>query len=184
MIRALPNLVSLTRLFLAPYILSEIRNQHYDWALLWCLVAGVTDALDGFLARRLHAESRLGAYLDPIGDKLLLSGTFLVLWLNGVTPRWLTALVFGRDLLILLFAAGAMLFTRIRDFAPTLWGKVSTTIQILAALIFLVAQTGWGSAAGWLISPAVFAVALGTGWSAVHYVWTGLQIVRGHRRLG
>ena len=181
LIRLLPNLISLARLILAPFILWLIRAGEYERALLFGTIAGASDALDGYLARRLHAESRLGAYLDPIGDKLLLSGAFLVFWLNGVTPGWLTALVFGRDALILLFVAAAMLFTRIRDFAPTVWGKLSTIIQVLTALILLISETRWGPAIQPLVWPAIGATVLGTGWSAIHYAWVAVRMLRGAR---
>ena len=178
MVRFLPNLISLARLLSVPFILRLIHQREYEWALACCLAAGLSDALDGYLARRLHAQSRLGAYLDPVGDKCLLSGIFLVLGLDGVIPWWLTALVFARDAMILAFVGYAMAFTRIRNFAPTVWGKVSTAIQIATALVVLVAQTGTG--AGWagpLESPMVVLTVLGTGWSGVNYSWVAFKMV-------
>ena len=111
MIRTLPNLISVARLSLVPVILILIWGRRYEWAVVWCFVAGVSDGLDGYLARRFRATSRAGAYLDPIADKLLLSGTYLVLGIDRVIPWWLTALVLGRGLFILICVGFAMLFT-------------------------------------------------------------------------
>jgi cardiolipin synthase len=179
LIRSLPNLISLARLLLVPFILRAVWRHDYEWALAWCWVAGLSDFLDGYLARRFGAESRIGAYLDPLGDKFLLSGIFLTFGLGGITPWWLTAMVFARDALILLYAACAMLFTRIRSFPPTVWGKTSTTIQILTALVLLLARTrfltGPARSLEW---PLIVLTVLATGWSAIHYAWVGLRLLR------
>lgn len=116
MLRHLPNLISLARIGLVPFALRSIWLREYEWALLWISIAGLSDFLDGFLARRLKAASPAGAYLDPIADKLLLSGAYLVLGWDRVIPLWLTALVFGRDALMLLFIGFALLQTNVRRF--------------------------------------------------------------------
>lgn len=134
----LPNLFSGARLILAPYIFWLMWHREYGAVLAWFVFCGVTDGLDGWIARRWNAQSRLGAMLDPIGDKLLLSGSFLVLALDGAMAKWLAALVLGRDLVILLFAAGVLLFSKQKvDFPPSWWGKSSTVAQIcyIVALI-------------------------------------------------
>jgi len=94
-------------------------------------IIGITDAVDGFIARRYQATSRLGAYLDPIADKVFLSGSFLVLALVGAIPAWLAIVVLGRDALILLAAGVLYLAKSRRNFPPSVWGKVSTLAQIL-----------------------------------------------------
>jgi len=128
-----------------------VRHQYRTIIPLFILV-GVTDVVDGFLARRYSASSRLGAYLDPIADKVLLSGTFLVLALTGAIEPWLAAVVLGRDLLILA-AAGVLYFaTARRNFPPSPWGKVSTFVQI----VFLCFQIGYLS--GIAVAPAVTAL--------------------------
>lgn len=178
MIRALPNLISLARLLLVPAVLLAIWERRYAHALAWCAVAGLSDGLDGFLARRLNAQTRLGAYLDPIADKLLLSGVFLMLGLTAEIPWWLTAIVFGRDALMLLFIGAAMLFTSIRDFPPTLWGKLSTAVQIATALLILVNRSGLAGpwrGAEW---PFIHLTVIATVWSAIHYGWVGLEKLR------
>jgi cardiolipin synthase (CMP-forming) len=178
LIRALPNLISLARIFLVPIILLAIWERRYESALMWCAVAGLSDGLDGFLARRLNAQTRAGAYLDPIADKLLLSGVYLTLGLAGVIPWWLTAVVFGRDALMLLFIAGAMLFTTIRQFPPTLWGKVSTAVQIVTALAILLDRSNWMDLPQALEYLLIILTVAATSWSALHYTWIGVRKVR------
>lgn len=176
MIRQIPNLLTVSRIVLVPVVLRAIWLGEFGWALAWCAVAGITDALDGFLARRLHARTRLGAYLDPVADKLLLSGTYLVLAIEGVVPWWITAVVFGRDLLILLFAAGAYLFTPLRDFPPSNWGKLCTAIQVLTAVVVLGA--GALQLANSLVAMALGVMVAATIWSAIHYLYTGVCMLR------
>src|SRR6202166_4182562 len=101
-----------------------MSRREYGAVLIWFLLSGITDGLDGWIARRWNVQSRLGAMLDPIGDKLLLSGSFLVLALDGAMEKWLAVLVLGRDVVILLFAAGLLLFSKKKaDFPPSWWGK-------------------------------------------------------------
>jgi cardiolipin synthase len=176
LIRQIPNLLTVTRIALVPVVLRAIWLREFGWALAWCAVAGITDALDGFLARRLQARTRLGTYLDPVADKLLLSGTYLVLAIEGIVPWWITAVVFGRDLLILLFVAGAFLFTPLRDFPPSIWGKLCTTLQVLTAVLILGA--GAIQAAGSIVSVALGLTVAATVWSAIHYLYTGICMLR------
>ncbi|MGH9720266.1 MAG: CDP-alcohol phosphatidyltransferase family protein [Bryobacteraceae bacterium] len=132
------NLVSAARLLLTPFIVQAILQSRHRLALALLLAAGISDALDGALARRFGSITRAGAYLDPIADKLLLSAVYIALWLTGITPRWVVAVIFARDLLILACAAVALRFTSLRNFPPSVWGKVSTFCQIVYALVFLV----------------------------------------------
>lgn len=162
------------RLAAAPYVWWLLWTRDYRSALVWMLLVGATDGLDGFLARRWGAASRLGALLDPVADKLLLSGAILTLALTGLTPAWLAWLVLGRDAAILGFAAGALLLTRTRrHFPPTAAGKLSTAFQIL----YVLAVTAGAGA----LAPASVAVGLQwgvllvTGWSAVDYAQRALS---------
>jgi cardiolipin synthase len=182
LLRSIPNLITIARLCLVPLVLRAIWNREYEWALLWCAVAGVTDALDGFLARLFKATSRAGAYLDPIADKLLLSGVYFMLGYDRVIPWWLTAVVFGRDALMLVSIGIAMLTTDLRNFPPTIWGKVSTAIQIVTALMILLKgimywSQEWYTVERWLIYLTVVA----TCWSAAHYLWVGIGMLRRQR---
>ncbi len=102
-------------------------RREYGPVLGWFLFCGITDGVDGWIARRWNAQSRLGAMLDPIGDKLLLSGSFVVLAIDGAMEWWLAVLVLGRDVVILLFAAAMLLFSKKKlEFPPSWWGKSST----------------------------------------------------------
>jgi cardiolipin synthase len=138
-VKRLPNILSAARLALAPPIFWLLWVGNYGWAMLLFVIAGLTDGLDGYVARRWHAESRAGVILDPIADKVLLSGTYLTLALAGGIPAWIAWIVLGRDALILAFAAGALALTRTkRSFPPSVWGKISTAVQmafILAVLL-------------------------------------------------
>ena len=176
MIRYVPNVLTLLRLALVPYVLRLLWRHEYGWAVFWGGLASVTDALDGFLARRLGARTRIGAYLDPVADKLLLSGAYLVFGLTGAIPWWITAIVLGRDLLILLFVAAAFLFTTVREFPPSVWGKVSTLTQICAGLAVLIAGIVTVPAA--VVWFALMLAAAATIWSLIHYAFAAAGIVR------
>jgi cardiolipin synthase (CMP-forming) len=127
----IPNLLTAARILATPYLFWLTWQRAYT-PVIWLFIAiGLTDIADGFLARRFQAASRLGGYLDPIADKLLLSGMFLTLLLARLMEPWLAFIVLGRDVLILLAAAGFYLLKRRRDFPPSVWGKASTFAQIL-----------------------------------------------------
>ncbi len=127
----IPNLLTAARILATPYLFWLTWQRAYT-PVIWLFIAiGLTDIADGFLARRFQAASRLGGYLDPIADKLLLSGMFLTLLLARLMEPWLAFIVLGRDVLILLAAGGFYLLKRRRDFPPSVWGKASTFAQIL-----------------------------------------------------
>src|SRR5271163_608704 len=130
--RALPNLLTLMRLFIIPFLLIEILDGHYGVSFALFMLAGISDALDGLIARWLSQKTTLGLYLDPIADKLLLSTLFVVLTHVGLMPRYVTVLVFSRDLGILLIATLLFATGTLRDFRPSLFGKINTLLQILA----------------------------------------------------
>ena len=137
--KAVPNILSILRLALAPFIFSFLWAGDYRASLLLFGVAAATDALDGFVARRWRAESRTGAVLDPIADKVLLSGTYLTLALSGGIPAWIAWIVLGRDALILLVAGGLLALTgKRREFPPSAWGKISTIAQAAFVVAVLV----------------------------------------------
>ena len=99
-----PNQITLLRLGFLPFFLILISYERYKWALLVLVVAGLSDGIDGLLARSLNQRSSLGAYLDPIADKLLLSSSFIILAFKKQIAWWLTIIVFSRDILILVVA--------------------------------------------------------------------------------
>ncbi len=172
--RHLPNLLSLFRLLLAPVAAWAILAGEYHFALMVFAVAAVTDGLDGYLARLLNAQSRVGAYLDPIADKALLSTVYLVLGIAGLAPWWLVGLVFGRDLLILALAGAALALTSYRDFPPSLLGKISTAIQMLAGVVIIIEKAF--PLLGIRTEPLIWAVAAATAVSGAGYLWRALKM--------
>jgi cardiolipin synthase len=133
---SVPNQLTFLRLAFLPFLIISIRYERYDWALGVLLAAGLTDGLDGLLARFLHQKTAVGAYLDPIADKLLLSSSFFMLALEGKIRWWLAIIVLGRDVLMLTAAAVILLAVGYVSFPPSLWGKLTTGFQIL--MVFLV----------------------------------------------
>ena len=126
-----PNQLTFLRMAFLPLFLSLVIYDHYILALTVLLLAGVSDGLDGLLARKLNQKTMLGAYLDPIADKMLLSSSFLVLSLKGKILWWLTILVLTRDLTLLVGAAVIILVVGYRRFPPSIYGKMTTAAQIV-----------------------------------------------------
>ena len=126
-----PNQITLLRLGFIPIFLILISYEQYKWALLILVVAGLTDGIDGLLARKLNQRSALGAYLDPIADKLLLSSSFVILAMAKKVAWWLTLMVLSRDVLLLIVAAVIILISGYRPFPPSIYGKFTTFFQIV-----------------------------------------------------
>jgi cardiolipin synthase len=125
-----PNQLTLARLIFIPFIIINIVGHNWGWALTLLIIAGLSDGLDGILARALKQQTRLGEYLDPIVDKLLLSTLFVVLSIVGQIPWRYTILVFSRDLSILLTSAVLYATIGLRDFRPSIFGKINTFAQV------------------------------------------------------
>jgi cardiolipin synthase len=139
-LRTAPNMLTLARICLAPFLVTAVIEGRFLTAFVLFLVAGLTDALDGSLARLLKQRSMLGQYLDPVADKLLLSTLFLVLTYRGMIPARVTILVFGRDMGILIVAAILYAAAGRREFSPSFLGKANTLVQILAVAAVLLHQ--------------------------------------------
>jgi cardiolipin synthase (CMP-forming) len=131
-----PNQITLLRLGFLPFFLILVLYEQYQWALFVLVFVALTDAIDGYLARRLGQKSALGAYLDPIADKLLLSSSFVVLAMEKKIGWWLTMMVLSRDVLLLVVAAVILVVQGYRPFPPSLLGKATTFFEI--ALVFFV----------------------------------------------
>ena len=142
-----PNQLTLLRLMFVPFIAIAVLEGSYGWALAIFIIAGISDALDGLLARALLQHTVLGQYLDPIADKLLLSTLFVVLSIASKIPWPVTILVLTRDVFILVVAALLFMIVQYRDFRPSVYGKVNTLAQILTVLTVLFYQV---HPAGWL----------------------------------
>ncbi|MGA2508781.1 MAG: CDP-alcohol phosphatidyltransferase family protein [Candidatus Acidiferrales bacterium] len=142
-ILTVPNQLTFLRLAFLPFFIIAIKYGRYGLALGILVAGGLTDALDGLLARSLNQKTALGAYLDPIADKLLLSSSYLVLALKGEIGWWLAILVLGRDVLLLVACAVILLTVGYRPFPPSIWGKATTFFEILLiVLVLLLAVSG------------------------------------------
>ena len=169
-----PNQLTLLRLVFIPFVIMNVLDGEWHWALGLLVAAGLSDALDGWLARALNQRTMLGQYLDPIADKLLLSAAYLALGISGAVPWWLVILIFARDLAILAMAGAALAFTAYREFPPSVWGKISTLLQLLAAGATLVKGS---IGAGWPpLEPFFWLAAAATLWSGAGYVWRGASM--------
>jgi cardiolipin synthase len=138
-----PNELTFLRLAFLPFFVIAIKYDRYDVALGILVAAGISDGLDGVLARILNQKTALGAYLDPIADKLMLSSSYFVLALEAKIPWWLAIMVLGRDVLILVACAVILLAAGFRSFPPSVWGKATTFFEILLVVIVLVYAV-WG----------------------------------------
>ena len=136
-LRNAPNLLTLMRMCMAPFLVAAILEGHFLLSFILFVAAGLTDGLDGLLARLLKQRSVLGHYLDPVADKLLLSTLFLVLFYKGLMPGTVTVLVFGRDVGILLVSAILYAAVGRREFYPSIFGKANTLAQISAVAAVL-----------------------------------------------
>ncbi len=167
----LPNLLTLLRLGATPLILVLLKDRQYGLALTVFVVAGITDGLDGFIAKRFGLVSRLGSILDPMADKVLLVSTYAMLaWLQDI-PFWLLVVVAFRDLVII---GGYLVLVAVSD-APTLMtpsnvSKVNTALQIGLVIAVLLERAGASMFAP-LVDLAIPLVAVTTIASGAHYVW-------------
>jgi len=167
-----PNQITFLRLGFLPFFIISIHYHRYGIALAILIVAGMTDGLDGLLARSLNQKTALGAYLDPIADKLLLSSSFVVLALNHSISWWLATLVLSRDIILLTAAAVILVVVGYRPFPPSMYGKATTALQILLVfVVVLLAVTEWPWLQG-VRNIVVYLVAGFTVFSGFHYCFT------------
>jgi cardiolipin synthase len=181
-ILTVPNVLSLFRLGCLPLILLFLYQHDLRWALILFVVAGVTDFLDGLLARLLHQRTLFGMYLDPIADKLLLTSCFLVLAITGEMPWVVTGLVLARDLVIVTTVGVLIFATDIRRFRPTRLGKANTAVQvaaIFAVLLDPVYAWRWVHYARQALVVLTTVLVLASG---IHYAYVTLRKVRRRRR--
>lgn len=171
-------MLTMLRLFTLPFLVIEILDGHWKLAFLLLWIAGITDALDGLLARALHQKTTLGQYLDPIADKALLSTLFIVLTHVGIIPRYVTVLVFSRDLGILLISSLLYVTNILRDFPPSWLGKVSTGVQIVTVLVVMTAQVMQGYHLVGIEHFLLKVVAVLAPLSAAQYAWVTLRKVQ------
>lgn len=125
-----PNQITLLRLIFVPFVIMNVVDNEYRWAIALFILAGASDAVDGALARLLKQRTVLGQYLDPIADKLLLSSCFLVLSFEHKIAWKFTVLVLSRDVMILAISAALYATNTLRDFRPSVFGKLNTVAQV------------------------------------------------------
>jgi cardiolipin synthase len=175
-ILTIPNILTFMRMGLIPVFVSLVYYGYSKWALAVFLIAGISDGIDGFLARRFKQESELGTIIDPIADKLLMTTAFIILTLPNVLPPvrhlpipfWVTASVIGRDVLILTVAGGINIMTGFRGFKPSFWGKVSTLVQVIGiSLVMFAAVSGYSV----FLPTTYFIIVLLVVVSGVHYIF-------------
>jgi cardiolipin synthase len=169
--RDIPNAITVLRFFLVPPVVILLLQERFTAALLVFGVAGFSDGLDGFLAKRFDWRSRLGGIIDPLADKLLLVSSFVTLGWLGLIPAWLVLLVILRDLVII---AGATFYhMRIEQFEaePSIASKLNTGTQILLVLAVLY-SSGIQTLPALLMDILLYSVLATTLWSGFDYVWT------------
>ena len=166
-----PNLLTIIRICLAPLLVAAILQNRFGVAFTLFVVAGLTDGLDGILARILKQRTTLGQYLDPIADKLLLSTLFVVLMYKSLIPTTVTVLVFGRDMAILIVAAVMYAVVGRRDFGPSIFGKANTLAQVTAVAVVLLHQLTSATWVSILRLVALDATIGLTVLSGLHYAW-------------
>jgi cardiolipin synthase len=168
----LPNQLTFLRLGFLPFFMISLHYRRFDIALGILILAGLTDGLDGLLARSLNQKTVLGAYLDPIADKLLLSSAFVMLALNRLIGWWLATIVLSRDVLILTAAVVILLVVGYRPFPPSIYGKLTTALQIMVVFaVVLMAVTQWP----WLRpvkNSLIYLASAFTVFSGFHYCFT------------
>lgn len=141
--RHLPNLISLSRILLVWPVMNAILMQDFRRAIVWFTIAGLSDGLDGFLARHFGWQSRLGSYLDPVADKLLLGSSFIGLSMLDLLPAWLAVLVVLRDLVIFLGVVASYFLRAPFDAQPSALSKLNTLCQLLLVFSILLTPGIW-----------------------------------------
>ncbi len=178
-LRHLPNLISMARIILVGPVVWALLNGRYTLALLLFVIAGASDGLDGFLAKRFGWSSRLGGILDALADKLLLVSTFVCLWWLGLFPWWLVLAILARDLVIV--TGGTIYNFRIEMVQPepSLISQLNTFLQIALAAIGML-QLAYGGIPAWVITGLAWAVMLTVLLSGIGYVREWSRRARSH----
>ncbi|MDP9169220.1 MAG: CDP-alcohol phosphatidyltransferase family protein [Acidobacteriota bacterium] len=174
----IPNLFTMVRILMTPFILFELAHGRFLLGGWLFGAAATTDLLDGAVARRFGAETKIGLYLDPVADKILLTSIYIGLAVGGAVPVWLVAVIFGRDLWILLLSAVALRFTGFRDLEPSVWGKASTFIQVITAVAVMAARGYRDPVLGEICRFLFAAAAALAAISVVHYSLRGVFWLR------
>jgi len=173
----IPNFLSLSRIILVPVFVIFLIQSEYDRALVVFVVAGLTDALDGTLARLLKCQTTLGAYLDPIADKLLLVTSFVTLAVFQIIPAWLAVIVISRDFIILLGIAILTLMSVTYEIKPAIVGKITTALQVMTIFFALLYKAVTHDFSYYWIVGLCWTTALFTVISGLVYIVRGIRIL-------
>ncbi len=184
-----PNFITMVRMAMIPFFVLAVSERDFKLALLVFVLAGLTDAMDGFLARFLDMHSVIGAYLDPLADKLLLTTAYVSLTVplgqRVVIPLWLTILALFRDLLIVFVAVSLYMVEDVRRFPPSVWGKATTFMHVLTVVVVLLANVdgipGWLPTACFYVS---FGFVLVSGFNYIYRASGLLEAARARRHNG
>ncbi len=173
----LPNLLTILRILLIPVLINCLLYGYYGYGLLVFIVAAVTDGLDGIIARTSNQRTVLGAYMDPVADKLLLNASFVTLAVLHLIPGWIAIIVVSRDLILVMGTVILHLVQTRSDIAPTWLGKSTTVVQLvyLVAVLCMIAFD-WHLG---IVTPFLYLTALLTILSGLHYIARGIRLVNG-----
>ncbi|MBI5552578.1 MAG: CDP-alcohol phosphatidyltransferase family protein [Desulfobacterales bacterium] len=173
---SIPNILTVVRILLTPVFVILLLRELYPQALMVFAIAGLSDGLDGFIARYFNQRTVLGAYLDPMADKLLLVTAYVMLGMLDVIPDWVAVIVIARDVIIVLGIAIIALTAKSYEIRPSLVSKATTVTQILLVLLAL-----YDPAAAKLIAlhaPLIWITAVITTFSGLHYIFIGMHILQ------
>ena len=165
----IPNVITVIRLFLVPLVVLMMVQGRMQAAFVLFLIAGISDAVDGAIARRFKMKSELGAYLDPLADKALIVSIYVTLGITGVIPSWLTILVVARDIMIISAVMISWIMDKPVEIAPIIVSKLNTVVQI-AYVLAVVAGAAWRGMPGALVTTMGAACFITTVVSGLDYV--------------
>lgn len=184
-ILTIPNILTFLRMGSIPVFATLLVYGREGAALAVFAIAGISDGIDGFIARRLNQESELGTIIDPIADKLLMTTAFIMMTIPGIlepgrhlpVPFWVTAAVIGRDVLIITVAASIIMMTGFRGFKPSWLGKASTFVQVGGVMLILIAAV-LPSLRGFYLPTVYTIVTAFAVFSGIHYIFFVARLMR------
>lgn len=171
MIYLLPNILTLLRIALVAPIIYAFYTEHFVLALILFIVAAISDAFDGIVARSFHSTSRFGSIADPVADKILLVSCFLLLYFFELVPWWLSVTVIARDFIIFVGALAYHYLISPYDLEPSKISKINTFIQILFISLFLV-ELAFQVVPGSVLMASFWIVMSTSITSGIDYIWT------------
>lgn len=169
----IPNSLTILRILLIPVYIGFMTYDSYGFALLTLVIAGLTDAIDGHLARKLNQRTRLGTLLDPLADKLLLTSSFISLAMLHLVPSWLVIVVVSRDIILLLGTVVAHVTSTPINVTPTFLGKGTTLLQL--SYVFLIVLLTWRGLDRSMLTPLAVLTVGFTLASGLHYLYRGYR---------